>query len=176
MVSLARRMSRAISLGVFWRLAPSTMAIMRSRKLSPGFEPMRTMIQSLRTWVPPVTLERSPPASRMTGADSPVTADSLTEAMPSTTSPSPGMREPASTRTRSPLRSVEPETRVVLRLAGLRPWVHGRSSFLAWTSRLLLRRDSAWALPRPSAMASAKLAKRTVNQSQRAMTRTRVGV
>jgi len=33
--------------------------------------------------VPPVTAERSPPLSRMTGADSPVIADSSTEAMPS---------------------------------------------------------------------------------------------
>ena len=33
--------------------------------------------------MPPVTAERSPPASRMTGADSPVMADSLTEATPS---------------------------------------------------------------------------------------------
>ena len=40
-------------------------------------------------------------------------------------------------------------------------------SSLAVTSRLLLRRLSAWALPRPSAMASAKLANRQVNQSQR---------
>ena len=56
--------------------------------------------------VPPVTAERSPPLSRMTGADSPVTADSSTEAMPSITSPSPGMTSPASTTTTSPLRSV----------------------------------------------------------------------
>ena len=37
------------------------------------------------------------------GADSPVMAASLTEAMPSTTSPSPGIRSPASTSTRSPM-------------------------------------------------------------------------
>ena len=36
MVSAARRILSAISFGVFWRLAPSTMAIIRSRKLSPG--------------------------------------------------------------------------------------------------------------------------------------------
>ena len=50
-----------------------------------------TLIQSERTRVPPVTAERSPPLSRITGADSPVIADSSTEAMPSITSPSPGM-------------------------------------------------------------------------------------
>ncbi len=52
--------------------------------------------------VPPVTAERSPPDSRMTGADSPVMAASSTEATPSMTSPSPGMISPASTSTTSP--------------------------------------------------------------------------
>ncbi len=65
---------------------------------------MRTLIQSEITRVPPVTAERSPPDSRMTGADSPVIADSSTEATPSTISPSPGMNSPALTMTRSPLR------------------------------------------------------------------------
>ena len=41
----------------------------------------------------------------MTGADSPVIADSSTEAMPSTTVPSPGISSPASTTTRSPFTS-----------------------------------------------------------------------
>ena len=36
---------------------------------------MRTLIWSESTVVPPVTAERSPPASRMTGADSPVIAE-----------------------------------------------------------------------------------------------------
>ena len=70
------RMFSAISFGVLWRCAPSTMAIMRSRKLSPGFAVTRTLSQSDTTRVPPVTAERSPPLSRMTGADSPVIADS----------------------------------------------------------------------------------------------------
>ena len=84
-------MVRAISFGVFCRLAPSTMAIMRSIKVSPGLAVMRTMIQSDSTRVPPVTEEKSPPDSRMTGADSPVMALSSTEAAPSITSPSAGM-------------------------------------------------------------------------------------
>ena len=42
----ASRMSRAISLGVFWRLAPSTIAIMRSKKVSPGLAVTRTTSQS----------------------------------------------------------------------------------------------------------------------------------
>ena len=52
---------------------------MRSRNVSPGFAVMRTTIVSESTRVPPVTALRSPPASRMTGADSPVIADSSTD-------------------------------------------------------------------------------------------------
>ncbi len=67
--------------------------------VSPGLEVIFTTTWSDSTRVPPVTAERSPPDSRMTGADSPVIADSSTEATPSTTSPSPGMICPASTMT-----------------------------------------------------------------------------
>ena len=87
--------SSAISLGVFWRLAPSTRAIMRSTNVSPGLEVMRTTMRSESTRVPPVTALRSPPDSRTTGADSPVIADSSTVAMPQTMSPSPGISSPA---------------------------------------------------------------------------------
>src|SRR5271166_677817 len=93
----AIRMSSAISFGVFCRLAPSTRAIMRSRNVSPGSEVIRTTIRSDSTTVPPVTALRSPPDSRITGADSPVIADSSTTAIPSVTSPSPGMTCPAVT-------------------------------------------------------------------------------
>ncbi len=75
---------------------------MRSRKVEPWAAVIRTLIQSESTRVPPVTAERSPPLSRITGADSPVIANSSTEAMPSTISPSLGIRSPASTSTRSP--------------------------------------------------------------------------
>ena len=98
----ASRMLSAISFGVFCRSAPSTRAIMRSRKVAPCWAVTRTLIQSEITCVPPVTAERSPPLSRMTGADSPVIAASLTEATPSITSPSDGMRSPVSTSTTSP--------------------------------------------------------------------------
>ena len=67
------------------------MAIIRSRKASPGLTVTRTTIQSDNTCVPPVTALKSPPDSRMTGADSPVMADSFTEATPSITSPSAGI-------------------------------------------------------------------------------------
>ena len=104
-------MLSAISFGVFWRLAPSTIAIIRSRKASPGFALMRTISQSESTRVPPVTALRSPPLSRMTGALSPVMALSSTEATPSITSPSPGITSPASTSTTSSFRSELPGTR-----------------------------------------------------------------
>ena len=111
-VRAASRMLSAISFGVFCRLAPSTIAIMRSRKVSPGSLLIRTTSQSDSTRVPPVTALRSPPASRMTGALSPVIALSSTEATPTTISPSLGMKSPASTSTRSPLRSSALVTRV----------------------------------------------------------------
>ena len=78
---------------------------MRSRNDSPGRAEICTTISSDSTRVPPVTAERSPPDSRTTGADSPVIADSSIEAMPSTTSPSPGMTSPARTTQRSPTAS-----------------------------------------------------------------------
>ena len=85
---------------------------MRSRKLLPGSEVMRIFSQSDTTVVPPVTEQKSPPLSRTTGADSPVMADSSTEAMPSMTSPSLGMISPALTRTTSPFFSSLEETMV----------------------------------------------------------------
>ena len=126
-------------------------------KLSPGLAVISTTMRSDRTLVPPVTELRSPPDSRITGADSPVMADSSTLATPSTTSPSPGMISPATTTTRSP--RVSP-------VAGTFSTVPSLRSRLAMVSVLALRRLAAWALPRPSATASARLAKMTVIHSQ----------
>ena len=160
MVSPTSRMFSAISFGVFCRSAPSTSLIMRSRKVDPGAAVMRTRIQSDRTCVPPVTAERSPPDSRMTGADLPVIAASLTEAMPSTISPSEGIVSPASTRTTSPtLRTVPGTSLKFLRSEPV-------SSFACVVVRLW-RNASACALPRPSATASEKFANRIVAHSQR---------
>ncbi len=145
-MSPASRMLRAISFGVLRRSAPSTRAIIRSRKLCPGSWVISTTIRSERTRVPPVTALRSPPDSRTTGADSPVIADSSTEAMPSITVPSPGIVSPASTTTTSPRRSSE---------AGFSPPSRRRAT----VSVRIERSASACALPRPSASASAKLAK-----------------
>ena len=93
----------------------------------------------------------------MTGADSPVMALSSTDATPSMMSPSAGITSPAATRTMSPLRS-----------DGRRHDFVGPVRALALGDRLGLgpRSVSACALPRPSAIASAKLAKSTVSQSQ----------
>ena len=127
---------------------------MRSRNVSPGLAVMRTTISSDSTRVPPVTAERSPPDSRITGADSPVIADSSTVAMPSTTSPSPGITSPAPTTHRSPTLSCDDGTRSIA--------PSGRRT-RATVSLRVLRSVAACALPRPSAIASAKLANRTVN-------------
>ena len=160
MVSTASRIVRAISFGVFCRLAPSTRLIIRSRKVWPRSAVIRTTMRSERTLVPPVTAERSPPDSRMTGADSPVIADSSTDAMPSVISPSEGMMSPAWQTTRSPLVSADAGTRSSVPSARMR-----RAS----VSERIRRSVSACALPRPLAMASAKLAKMTVRKSQAVM-------
>src|SRR6266850_4652003 len=162
-VSPASRMLRAISLGVFCRSAPSTSAIMRSINVSPGFEVMRILIWSDNTRVPPVTAERSPPASRITGADSPVIADSSTDATPSMISPSEGMNSLAETATMSPVRNLE--------LGTFSTRVPPSSKRLAVVSERALRNVSACALPRPSAMASAKFANSTVNHNHRVIWR-----
>ncbi len=150
-------MVSAISFGVFCRFAPSTSVIIRSRNVWPRSAVMLTTIRSESTFVPPVTAERSPPDSRMTGADSPVMADSSTDATPSVTSPSDGITSPASQTTRSPLRSS---------LAATTVSVPSGLSRRASVSERILRSVSAWAFPRPSAMASAKFANMTVSASQ----------
>ena len=155
MVRAAKRIVRASSLGVFWRSAPSTKAIIRSRKVCPGSAVIRTTMRSESTRVPPVTAERSPPLSLITGADSPVIADSSIEATPSTTSPSEGTMSLASQTTRSPLTSPAAAT-----LASVPSELRRR----AMVSARIRRSVSDWARPRPSAVASAKLAKRTVTK------------
>ena len=112
-----------------------------------------TTIRSDSTRVPPVTALRSPPDSRITGADSPVIADSSTDAIPSITVPSPGISSPASTTTTSPLASSD--ACLVL-----------PSRSVATVSWRIARNVSAWARPRPSANASAMLANTTVSHSQ----------
>ena len=95
-VKPASKIVKAISLGVFCLDAPSTRAIILSKKPSPGSVVTRTFIWSLRTFVPPVTEDLSPPLSLITGALSPVIALSSMVAIPSIISPSIGMVSPAS--------------------------------------------------------------------------------
>ncbi len=143
----ARRIDKAISFGVRCRLAPSTRAIIRSRKVSPGSAVTRTTIRSLTNVVPPVTeLRMSVPGSLRTGADSPVIAASLTNPTPSTTSPSPAIVSPSSMTMMSPLRSSEDPTSSSVPSARRR-W--------AEVSDRVLRSVAAWARPRASATASA---------------------
>src|SRR5580658_1111144 len=168
MVSEASRMFSAISYAVFCLKKKTTRAIIRSMKVSPGLEVIFTTIRSDSTVVPPVTADLSPPDSRMTGADSPVMADSSTDATPSTTSPSPGMTWPASTTTKSPSVSAVPGTDSSRSESGEAPGFHPTSR-RAIVSRLARRSVSAWALPRPSATASARLANNTVSHSQTTM-------
>ena len=152
-----RKICNAISFGVFLREAPSTMAIILSRKLSPASLVIRTTIQSESTVVPPVTALLSPPASRITGADSPVIALSSTEEAPSITSPSPGICSPAFTMTMSPFLSNAEETAVIC------SFLSAEGILCASTSFFEALRASACALPLPSAIASAKFANMQVN-------------
>ena len=161
-VSVTSRIVSAISFGVLRRCAPSTIEIIRSRKVSPGLTVQRTTIQSDSTRVPPVTDEKSPPASRITGADSPVMALSSTEATPSITSPSHGITSPASTSSVAPMRSSSVPTGI-----HDEPCL-GSSSFFATPRFFSPRRLAACALLRPSAIASAKFANSTVNHSHSA--------
>ena len=80
-------------------------------------------------------------------------ADSSTEAMPSITVPSPGITSPAATTTTSP------------RVSALAGFVVPSCSRATVCVRIA-RSVSACALPRPSAIASAKLPNSTVSHSQ----------
>ena len=107
--------------------------------------------------MPPVTALRSPPDSRITGALSPVITDSSTVAMPSITSPSPGNQVARVARSRC-------RRRAAAKPAPARSCRERQAASPA-TSVLVLRSASACALPRASAIASAKFANSTVNQS-----------
>ena len=166
-VSATSKMVSAISLGVFCRFAASTIEIIRSRKVSPGLTDTRTTIQSDSTRVPPVTDEKSPPDSRMTGADSPVMALSSTDA---------DALDDLAVGRNDVMRLDQHHVAFAqilrldeCRLAGA-PRVFGRC-VLAITVWRMLRSADAWARLRPSASASAKLANSTVNSSQTVMAR-----
>ena len=112
-----------------------------------------TFSQSLTTVVPPVTDEKSPPASLVTGADSPVIADSSTDAIPSITSPSPGIISFVRTMTISPFFNSD-----ALIFFSLPSFIRRT----AVVSFFVFFNVSACAFPRPSATDSAKFANRIV--------------
>ena len=149
MVKPARSMVKAISLGAFWRVAPSTKAIILSKKLSPISVVTFTTILSDKILVPPVTEVLSPPASLITGALSPVIALSSILAIPSIISPSEGMVSPATQTKISPFFKEAEDTTVP------------SSKVVGVDSRVFLR-FSACDIPLLSAKASAKLAKNKV--------------
>ncbi len=109
-------------------------------------------------------MQKSPPDSRMTGADSPVMALSSTEAAPSMTSPSAGMVS-------SRLDQHDVAFPQIFRLDERR-FAAARTilvNVLAMTIWRMLRSAEACARLRPSASASAKLANSTVKSSQTVM-------
>ena len=101
-VSAASRMVSAISFGVFWRCAPSTMrdhAVQEAVALLHRDADDDAVAEDARAAGDGAAVAA---ALADDGADSPVMADSSTLAMPSTTSPSAGIMSPASQTTRSP--------------------------------------------------------------------------
>lgn len=160
MVRAMSKIVRAISLGVFRRCAFHH----RDHPVKKGFARLTLQAitsQSERIRVPPVTEAKSPPDSRITGADSPVIALSSTEAPPSMTSPSQGIISPALTR--------QCRLSAVQRRARYRPAHHGEGRAGGERTRSFFTpfRLFARALLRPSASASAKLANSTVNHNHR---------
>ena len=159
-VSPASRMLRAISLGVFCRLAPSTRAIMRSRKVSPGFE--RDAHDDPVGQHPGAAGDRRAVAARLADDRGRLAGDGRLvdrgDALDDLAVAGDDLARPRRRTGRRPAAALDGL------LDRRRPALRTR----AMVSERVLRRVSAWALPRPSAMASAKLANSTVNHSQSA--------
>ena len=161
-VSAASRMVSAISFGVFCRAAPSTSAIIRSTNDSPGLR--RDLHDDPVGQHGRAAGDRRcgrRPTRGSTGADSPVMADSSTVAMPSTTSPSPGI----DLARLDDHEVADPQ----LGAGHLAPRRRRRAAGARRSPSWCARSDSACALPRPSATASARLANSTVNHSHTAI-------
>ena len=153
----ARRMVSAISLGVFWRSAPSTRAIMRSRKVSPGSEVMRTAIWSESTLRAAgdgaaVAAALADHRRRLAGDRRLVDRGDALDDVAVAGDDLAGRDDHDVAAAQLGRRDLLDRRR--------------RSRRLAKVSVLILRSASACALPRPSAIASAKLANSTVNHSQ----------
>ena len=156
MVRLASRMFSAISLGVFCRLAPSTRAIIRSMKLSPGLavishdDAVGEHLGAAGDRAP-VAAGLADDRGGLAGDRRLVDAGDTLDDVAVAGDDLPGHDDDpvAELQLRSPGRPRVPSTQ---------PW--------ASVSVLARRRVAACALPRPSATASARLANTTVSQSQ----------
>ena len=162
-VAVTSNIDKAISCGARERPVPSEIVTIGSK--NPSRLLTRTTSQSESICVPQRTNEQAGPVARSTGADSPVTAASLTEAAPSITVPSAGMMSFASTSTTSPRRNVSASTRrYSLRFVP--------SSRFACTFPAIDRSVAARALAHSTTIDSAKFANRTLNHSHAAIART----
>ena len=151
-------MFSAISFGVFCRAAPSTRAIIRSMKVSPGFVVILTTIRSESTFVPPVTAAAvaaglADDGRRLAGDGRLVDGGDALDDVTVAGDDVAGLADD---------QVADAQLGAGHLLLGLAV----RRSRRATVSVLALRRVSACALPRPSATASARLAKITVSQSQ----------
>ena len=162
MVKAASRILSAISLGVFCRLAPSTMSIIRSRK--------------------PLAGVGGDADDQPVGEDARAAGHGAAVAAAFADDGRAFARDGALVHRRDAFDDlavcrddVAGFHQEQITLAQQRRWhqLHvgvaaaARSSFLACVSWRVRRSASAWALPRPSAMASEKLANSTVNQSHK---------
>ena len=156
-VSTASRIVSAISFGVFWRFAPSTSVIIRSKKVCAALR------GDLR--------RRSGPEHLGAAGDRRAVAAGLADHR------SGLARDRGLVDRRDPLDDLAVGGDEVARLAddavalckspaATRLSVPSGLSRRAAVSERILRNVSAWALPRPSAIASAKFAKITVSKSQ----------
>ena len=117
-----------------------------------------TLILSLSTLVPPVTLLLSPPASRITGALSPGNGAFINGGEAFDDLPVEGMISPASQMNTSPFTNRDEGT-IVISFTYISPQP---AKSLAGVSSLVFLRLLACALPLASANASAKLANNNV--------------
>ena len=154
----ASRMVSAISFGVFCRCAPSTSAIMRSRNVSPGLEVMRITIA--------VGEDRGAAGDRAAVAAA-LADDRRALAGDGRLVDGGDALDDLAVAGNDLARLADDQIALAqAAVAGHRaPRACRRRSLRAIVSVLVLRSASACALPRPSAIASAKLAKSTVNHS-----------
>ena len=106
-VNIAKRMINAISLHVFWRIAPSTKVIIISRKLLPVSLVTISLILSDHTLAAPVTNDLSLSDSRITGALSQVMSLKAIVVKPTMISLSVVIKSPASKIKTSPFFNLE---------------------------------------------------------------------